>query len=135
MTLGSTQSVAALKTKTIDDLIQSGQSLPSVGERVLGPGEAKRKIAFLCFSSGTTGKPKVFFYFPAILIGLKALQAVAISHYNIISNVVQVATFKRISEAYAPWEERQLRPGDVCCGGTFIGIPRLHSQALSCIKF
>ena len=28
-------------------------------ETKLTPGEARRKVAFLCFSSGTTGKPKV----------------------------------------------------------------------------
>ncbi len=31
---------------------------PYFVERMLKPGEGRTKIAFLCFSSGTTGKPK-----------------------------------------------------------------------------
>lgn len=42
------------------DLIAYGLSQsPSFVERQLTPGESKTKVAFLCFSSGTTGKPKV----------------------------------------------------------------------------
>lgn len=45
---------------TFQDLITEGLTKdPSFIERGLAPGEAKSKIAFLCFSSGTTGKPKV----------------------------------------------------------------------------
>jgi 4-coumarate--CoA ligase len=44
----------------LDRLIAYGLSeRPSFTERRLEPGEARRKIAFLVFSSGTTGKPKV----------------------------------------------------------------------------
>lgn len=43
---------------SLEDLVQEGVSLPSVSDIKLRPGEAKTKIAFLCFSSGTTGKPK-----------------------------------------------------------------------------
>ncbi|OBZ76954.1 putative 4-coumarate--CoA ligase 1 [Grifola frondosa] len=50
------------------------------------PGQGKTTIAFLCFSSGTTGRPK----------------AVAVSHYNVISNIVQSATFNRVKDDYAP---------------------------------
>jgi 4-coumarate--CoA ligase len=46
-------------------------------------------------------------------------QAVAISHYNAISVIIQIATLNRIGEDYAPWSERRFRPGDVCCGCTF----------------
>lgn len=44
-------------------------------DRKLDSGEAKKKIAFLCFSSGTTGKPKV----SAILVSFKQkYQAIAV---------------------------------------------------------
>ena len=45
---------------SVEELVADGlgQS-PSFTERRLGPGEAKKKVAFLSFSSGTTGKPKV----------------------------------------------------------------------------
>ncbi len=45
------------------------------------------------------------------------MQAVAVSHYNVIASVVQVSTFNRIHEEYLPWEYRRFRPGDVCAGG------------------
>ncbi|KAF9496567.1 acetyl-CoA synthetase-like protein, partial [Pleurotus eryngii] len=51
-------------------------------------------------SSGTTGKPK----------------AVAIPHFLLIANVIQLAVHNRINEAYTTWEERRFRPGDVCIG-------------------
>ncbi len=45
---------------TLNELIASGlKAESSFIERKLTPGEAKTKIAFLSFSSGTTGRPKV----------------------------------------------------------------------------
>jgi len=44
----------------LDQLIGYGLAhRPNFVERRLRPGEAKTKVAFLSFSSGTTGKPKV----------------------------------------------------------------------------
>jgi 4-coumarate--CoA ligase len=44
----------------LEALVQRGlRTEPAYVERRLAKGEAKRKIAFLSFSSGTTGKPKV----------------------------------------------------------------------------
>ncbi|TCD60045.1 hypothetical protein EIP91_010839, partial [Steccherinum ochraceum] len=82
----------------IDRLVQEGLALPpQYTERRLNPGEAKTKLALLSFSSGTTGRPK----------------AVAIPHYALIANVIQMSTFGRVNEDYAPWEERRYRAGDV----------------------
>lgn len=45
---------------TLDDLVAEGLGMePGFAERELNSGEAKKKLAFLSFSSGTTGKPKV----------------------------------------------------------------------------
>jgi 4-coumarate--CoA ligase len=45
---------------TLNDLITTGLSQePNFVERQLDPGESKTRLAFLCFSSGTTGHPKV----------------------------------------------------------------------------
>lgn len=44
---------------TVQDLIDQGLSTPAFRDRKLSPGEGKTKIAFLNFSSGTTGRPKV----------------------------------------------------------------------------
>lgn len=50
-------------TATVDGLIQEGVRMQQhFVEPRLQPGEAKSKIAFLNFSSGTTGKPKVRVY-------------------------------------------------------------------------
>jgi long-subunit acyl-CoA synthetase (AMP-forming) len=45
---------------TLDDLVAEGLNTePHFVERRLARREAKTKVAFLSFSSGTTGKPKV----------------------------------------------------------------------------
>ncbi|KAG1879088.1 hypothetical protein F4604DRAFT_1954267 [Suillus subluteus] len=86
---------------TVGTLIQQGlRSEPNFVERRLRKGEAKTKVAFLSFSSGTTGKPK----------------AVAISHFAPIVNVIQMAEQQKVNKNYAPWEEQRFRPGDVVAG-------------------
>ncbi|KAJ4481951.1 phenylacetyl-CoA ligase [Lentinula aciculospora] len=62
--------------------------------------DARTKLAFLSFSSGTTGKPK----------------AVAIPHFSVIINVIQMAIHFQVFQDYAPWRERRFRPGDVAIG-------------------
>ncbi|KAJ3733320.1 phenylacetyl-CoA ligase [Lentinula guzmanii] len=62
--------------------------------------DARTKLAFLSFSSGTTGKPK----------------AVAIPHFSVIINVIQMAMHFKVFQEYAPWRERRFRPGDIAIG-------------------
>ncbi|KAG1884113.1 hypothetical protein F4604DRAFT_1980114 [Suillus subluteus] len=82
---------------TVQALVSQGlASAPNFTERKLAPGEGKTKVAFLNFSSGTTGRPK----------------AVAIPHYSPIANVIQLATHHRVGEEYAG---QRFKPGDVCC--------------------
>ncbi|ETW87101.1 hypothetical protein HETIRDRAFT_377848 [Heterobasidion irregulare TC 32-1] len=82
----------------VHELIEYGLSQnPNFVERRLRPGEAKTKLAFMSFSSGTTGKPK----------------AVAISHYGPIANIIQMAVFHKVNENYTNWEDQRFRPGDV----------------------
>ncbi|KAN0087717.1 hypothetical protein V8E55_006338 [Tylopilus felleus] len=86
---------------SVEALIQEGLRLDrSFVERKLKPGEAKSKIAFLNFSSGTTGKPK----------------AVAIPHYAPIVNVIQMALHNKVNRDDCAWEDRRYRPGDVAAG-------------------
>ncbi|KAH8992514.1 amp dependent CoA ligase [Lactarius akahatsu] len=70
---------------------------PYFVERALRPGEGRTKIAFLSFSSGTTGKPK----------------AVEIPHYAPIANILQMAAWWRVNDNSIPWEDRRIRPGDI----------------------
>ena len=51
---------AADGVRSCADLIALGRaSKPNFVERKLAPGEGRTKLAFLSFSSGTTGRPKV----------------------------------------------------------------------------
>lgn len=53
---------------SVSSLVNEGLSKPaSFEERKLSPGEGKTKLAFLSFSSGTTGKPKVFIPYVMLL--------------------------------------------------------------------
>ncbi|TFY59370.1 hypothetical protein EVJ58_g5824 [Rhodofomes roseus] len=86
--------------KSIDLLISQGTERPPIQDYKCESGEAKNLIAFLCFSSGTTGNPK----------------AVSISHFNVICGVVQSATHHGVNDAHVQPEKRRFRAGDVCSG-------------------
>lgn len=81
---------------TLEALIKAGLSKhPQFVERRLPLGEGKTKLALLNFSSGTTGRPK----------------AVAISHYAVIANIVQMAYYGQANEDYG--SATRYRPGQV----------------------
>lgn len=63
---------------TVEDLVQEGQKLPSLPVLKWEKGQGAQQIAFLCYSSGTSGLPK----------------GVMISHRNVISNTLQLSTFE-----------------------------------------
>lgn len=53
--------------RNVPELIQHGrQNMRAFHERKLAIGEGKTRIAILCWSSGTTGKPKARFQYPPI---------------------------------------------------------------------
>ncbi|KAI8623142.1 acetyl-CoA synthetase-like protein [Xylariaceae sp. FL1651] len=60
--------------KTMDDLIAEGRSLPLLEPLRWTKGQGARQVAYLCYSSGTSGLPK----------------AVMIAHRNIIANAMQI---------------------------------------------
>ncbi|WZH48780.1 Putative phenylacetyl ligase [Fusarium acuminatum] len=60
--------------KTIDDLIAEGNDAPELKPLNWIKGQGERQVAYLCYSSGTSGLPK----------------AVQISHRNVIANVMQM---------------------------------------------
>ncbi|KAJ7293087.1 phenylacetyl-CoA ligase [Mycena rebaudengoi] len=83
------------KGVTLSDLFLLGSSKPqNYVERKLRPGEAKTKVAFYCFSSGTTGKPK----------------AVVIPHYSFISNILQKVAHFCINDPSV--RKKHMNPGD-----------------------
>ncbi|KIK62621.1 hypothetical protein GYMLUDRAFT_42071 [Collybiopsis luxurians FD-317 M1] len=98
---------------TVDQLVDLGNLLPPYPELHLSPGEAKEKIAFLSFSSGTTGMPK----------------AVMLSHYNIICNIIQMAAFHRVFDSSIERDEQRFRPGDV--GSCAVPIYHIYGLTLN----
>ncbi|KAH7146892.1 hypothetical protein B0J13DRAFT_664595 [Dactylonectria estremocensis] len=63
--------------KTIDDLVEEGKTLPELPPLVFAAGQGARQVAYLCYSSGTSGLPK----------------ATMISHRNVISNIMMVRLY------------------------------------------
>jgi len=80
----------AASVTTINKLIKKHESGKDFTRYKFSSGEAKTKIAFLSFSSGTTGLPK----------------AVMISHYNVMANVLQYNSFRQ--GRYTPGKSRCL---------------------------
>ncbi|KAG5657898.1 hypothetical protein KAF25_007931 [Fusarium avenaceum] len=66
---------------TFDDLVKEGATLPELEPLRWVKGQGARQVAFLCYSSGTSGLPK----------------AVMISHRNVIANVLQLTTYESVS--------------------------------------
>ncbi|KAF9015571.1 amp dependent CoA ligase [Cyathus striatus] len=100
---------ASITTLTLNELISVGASQPEgYSARRFSPGEARRTIAFLSFSSGTTGKPK----------------AVEVSHYSIIANVMQMAAHYKINDR--SWPDKRMNPGDV----VLAALPFFHIYGL-----
>ncbi|KAF4338464.1 hypothetical protein FBEOM_7609 [Fusarium beomiforme] len=60
--------------KSIDDLIAEGKNAPELQPLNWVKGQGARQVAYLCYSSGTSGLPK----------------AVEITHVNVIANVMQM---------------------------------------------
>ncbi|KAJ6584758.1 phenylacetyl-CoA ligase [Mycena capillaripes] len=98
------------KFVTVDHLTKRGTQMKALSERKLRPGEGRTKLAFLSFSSGTTGTPK----------------AVAIPHIAVIANVLQLAAHSKVNEDYADWKDRRYRPGDVAIGDIYGLVVNLH---------
>lgn len=47
--------------KTIDDLVDEGKTLPELPPLNWTPGQGARQVAYLCYSSGTSGLPVSLF--------------------------------------------------------------------------
>ncbi|RFU75935.1 amp-binding enzyme [Trichoderma arundinaceum] len=63
---------------TTENLIDEGKALPEPIIKKWPEGQGMRQVAYLSFSSGTSGLPK----------------AVMITHYNVIANIIQLSTYE-----------------------------------------
>ncbi|KAJ7478654.1 phenylacetyl-CoA ligase [Mycena galericulata] len=88
---------------TIDSLITLGTSLPPFYQQPLHKGEAKTKVAFLSFSSGTTGLPK---------------ESTHIFAPNRL-NILQVAALNHVYDSHLQWADKRYSPGGVCSGDIY----------------
>lgn len=69
--------------KTLDDLVLEARSLPELEPLVWSKGQGARQVAYLSFSSGTSGLPK----------------AVMIAHRNVIANIMQAYWYDSVGRA------------------------------------
>ncbi|KAJ5220197.1 NRPS-like protein biosynthetic cluster [Penicillium chermesinum] len=76
--LGKMPSLPDQAQKTVEQLVQQGSSLPPIEPLRWKLGQGREQVAYLCPTSGTSGLQKL----------------AQITHYNIIANVIQSATFE-----------------------------------------
>ncbi|KAI0325517.1 amp dependent CoA ligase [Cubamyces sp. BRFM 1775] len=90
------ESVPGANNTTAEELVVQGlEHTQQFVERRLRPGEGKRKLAFLSFSSGTTGRPK----------------AVMIPHHSMIANIIQIAHRAQAKNESRPLDLQRFKPG------------------------
>jgi acyl-CoA synthetase (AMP-forming)/AMP-acid ligase II len=81
--------------KSVAEILEEGKRQSALETQQWTKGEGKRRCAFICYSSGTSGLPK----------------GVMISHYNVIANTMQICATDDLSrehEKAGPGEDKYL---------------------------
>ncbi|KAL7284583.1 hypothetical protein ACG7TL_001876 [Trametes sanguinea] len=103
-------------TPNVQSLVEEGlREVQRFSERRLKQGEARKKLAFLLFSSGTTGKPK----------------AVMITHYAVIANLVQNGQYMQLTGGKIAPQDLMFGPESVVLGT----LPLFHAYGLLFVLF
>ncbi|RGP63269.1 putative phenylacetyl- ligase [Fusarium sporotrichioides] len=95
--------------KTIDDLVAEGTDAPELKPLDWIKGQGERQVAYLCYSSGTSGLPK----------------AVQITHRNVIANVLQ-ATIQNEEGRKAAGVDAQIQLGLLPLSHIYGLVPVAH---------
>lgn len=95
--------------QTLDDLVVIGRRYQTVEAIKWQKGEGKKRVAFLCYSSGTSGAPK----------------GVMISHHNVIANTIQICVMDAKSREI--WETS---PEDTYTENSLGLLPMSHIYGL-----
>ncbi|KAK8024107.1 4-coumarate- ligase [Apiospora rasikravindrae] len=83
MQTGGSSGGGKLSYKTLDELIDEGRSLPPLESPAWTTGQGARQVAYISYSSGTSGLPK----------------GVMISHRNVIANIMQLRWFESVGRS------------------------------------
>lgn len=111
--------------KNLEDLISRGETLPELVLQKWKKGQGKTQVAFICYSSGTSGLPvSVSINCPQISPDILK-KGVLISHYNIISNVLQRAVYEK------PWREKHTNNATEVVMG-FLPFSHIYGLVLIC---
>lgn len=80
--------------KTVDDFIAEGKNLPAIEPLKWRKGQGGTQTAFLCYSSGTSGLAVSSLHIVTVhQLPDKWQKGVMISHLNVITNILQIATY------------------------------------------
>lgn len=112
--------------KRTSQLMELGKGGPGLNALEWRRGEGKKRAAFICYSSGTSGIPVGAFRIQTGFGANSTKKGVIISHHNVIANTIQVCTFEK-----TPREQSQTRLGGKPYTENVLGVlPLSHIYGL-----
>ncbi|KAI9726908.1 MAG: hypothetical protein M1828_000256 [Chrysothrix sp. TS-e1954] len=98
--------------KTVSDIVKQGSSAPPLESLKWSKGQGGKQVAFLCYSSGTSGLPK----------------GVMISHRNVIANTMQIGIYDSVSRSAR--QQKQSNPKKKIVENVLGLLPMSHIYGL-----